>query len=197
MTFKEMANIIMNHCIDRDSAENIAQDIMIALDEENNVKENVTEPICSKAIQKKPEGFKTFINGHLLCSLYDQDAPDYEEKDSDDNYAILARMTAAKILSDFEFYGDMYYRLEDWLTDLLLGNDAHIPIGIEYEYLKCALRVEIRDFFESRSCKLLEADDIEEVVERLLYHCSENVLNMNFISDIVDEYLLEIERESE
>lgn len=39
--------------------------------------------------------------------------------------------------------------------------------------------------------KDIESDDIEECVDRIVNHFSRNVLDMDFISDIVDEYIKE------
>lgn len=101
------------------------------------------------------------------------------------------RDKAARILGQLELYGDFYYQLEDWLTDFLDGKERDMPRGIEGEYLRCALRVELRDFFDSKDIEDIESDDIEECVDRILNHCSVNVLDMDFISDIVDEYIEE------
>lgn len=103
-----------------------------------------------------------------------------------------ARQLAAEILSHFELYGNFYYQLEDWLTDFLNGKKRDLPRGIEGEYLRCALRVELRDFFDNKDdIEDIESDDIEECVDRIVNHCSVNVLDMDFISDIVDEYVKE------
>lgn len=103
-----------------------------------------------------------------------------------------SREKAARILGQLELYGDFYYKLEDWLTDFLDGKEHDLPRGIEGEYLRCALRVELRDFFDNKDyIEDIESDDIEECVDRILNHCSVNVLDMDFISDIVDEYVEE------
>ena len=107
-----------------------------------------------------------------------------------------SRELAARILGQLELYGSFYYQIEDWLTDFLDGKEHDLPIGIEGEYLRCALRVELRDFFYNRDdIDDIESEDIEECVNRIIYHVSENTLNMNFISDIVDEYVEEKKEE--
>ena len=75
-----------------------------------------------------------------------------------------ARQLASRILGQLELYGDMYYALEDWLTDFLEGNEHDLPEGIESEYLKCALRVEVRDYFDSNNAIDVEPEDIENVI---------------------------------
>ena len=149
MDFKTIRNIIMRYCIDRDTAENIAQDILIALEEAG---EDID---------------------------FDQFDPVKEK--------------AAEMLSEFQFYGDFYYQMEDWLVMALKGDIRSLPLGIDSEYLKCALRVEVRDFFESLSCHYYGDEDVEEVVERLINHFSENVLNMDFIQNTVKSFLKERE----
>ena len=99
-----------------------------------------------------------------------------------------ARQLASYILDNFEFYGEFYFKLEDWLTEVLQGNKPEPPRGIEGEYLACALRIELKDFFDNKNYSY-NAEDIEECVDRIINHCSVNVLDMDFISDIVDEYL--------
>lgn len=106
-----------------------------------------------------------------------------------------ARKLASEILGQIELYGNFYYKLEDWLTNFLEGRKFDLPRGIEGEYLRCALRVEIRDFFDSEEIEDIESSDIEECVDRIINHCSENVLNMDFIKDIVNEYIEEREEE--
>ena len=102
------------------------------------------------------------------------------------------RQLAAEILGNFELYGKFYYEMEDWLTDFLEGKKRNPPLGVQGEYLRCALRVELRDFFDSKDdIEDIESSDIEECVDRIVNHCSVNVLDMDFISDIVDEYIEE------
>lgn len=102
-----------------------------------------------------------------------------------------SRNKAARLLGQIELYGDFYYQLEDWLTDFLDGKERDIPRGIEGEYLCCALRIEVRDFFDAKNIEDVESSEIEECVNRIINHPSVNVLDINFISDIVDEYIEE------
>ena len=115
-----------------------------------------------------------------------------KQADKDIHRPLTCRSIATELLGQFELYGDMYYQLEDWLTARLEGLNPDIPKGIEGEYLKCALRIEVRDFFDSKDIKDVESSDIEECVDRIVNHCSVNVLDTQFISDIVDEYITEI-----
>lgn len=101
-----------------------------------------------------------------------------------------ARRLASYILNDFEFYGEFYFKLEDWLTEVLQGHKLAMPRGIDGEYLSCALRVKLKDYFDHRNYSYT-AEDIEECVDRIVNHCFVNVLNMDFISDIVDDYIEE------
>lgn len=100
-----------------------------------------------------------------------------------------ARQLASRILGQVELYGDFYYQVEDWLTDFLEGNEHDLPVGIESEYLKCALRVEVRDYFDARGAIDIEPDDIEKVIDELFENFSQSVYNMDFISDTVSDYI--------
>ena len=100
-----------------------------------------------------------------------------------------ARQLASRILGQLELYGDMYYALEDWLTDFLEGNEHDLPEGIESEYLKCALRVEVRDYFDARGAIDISSEDIENVIDELFDNFSQSVYNMDFISDTVSDYI--------
>ena len=108
-----------------------------------------------------------------------------------------ARIIAAKILSEFNFSADMYYKLEDWITDIIEQRNTPVPKGIESEYLCCALRVEVEDLLNSKDMKDIKSEDIEECVNRIINHNSINVLDMDFISDIVDDYIEEMTNEGE
>lgn len=102
-----------------------------------------------------------------------------------------ARQLACDILQQFRFYGEYYYRLEDWLTKMIEGLYTPIPFGFESEYLKCALQVELEDIFNSKGIHSISDEDIQECVQRLTNHINRNVLDMDFIEDIVDEYIEE------
>jgi hypothetical protein len=114
-----------------------------------------------------------------------------KQADKDIHRPLTCRSIAIELLSQFELYGDMYYQLEDWLTAKLEGLNPDIPKGVEGEYLKCALRIEVRDFFDNKGIENIEASDIEECVERITKHMYVNVLDTQFIEDIVDEYVTE------
>jgi hypothetical protein len=100
-----------------------------------------------------------------------------------------ARQLASRILGQVELYGDFYYQVEDWLTDFLEGNEHDLPVGIESEYLKCALRVEVRDYFDARGAIDISSEDIENVIDELFDNFSQSVYNMDFISDTVSDYI--------
>lgn len=100
-----------------------------------------------------------------------------------------ARQLASRILGQLELYGDFYYQIEDWLTDFLEGNEHDLPEGIESEYLKCALRVEVRDYFDARGAIDISSEDIENVIDELFDNFSQSVYNMDFISDTVSDYI--------
>jgi hypothetical protein len=103
----------------------------------------------------------------------------------------INRQLATKILKPFLYRGEFYYKLEDWITDVLDGKDTAPPLGIEGEHLMCALRLEVSDFVEAFEA---EVDDefIEECVEELINHHA-NVLDMNLIEEVVENKLNEEE----
>jgi hypothetical protein len=101
---------------------------------------------------------------------------------------------AATILKDTMLYGDFYYEIEDWLIKCLKGEDIELPYGTESEYLKCAIRVEVRDYFEGVNTEYTD-EDIENVVDRLFNHFNESVLNQEFIESETSKYLIERNQE--
>lgn len=103
---------------------------------------------------------------------------------------VSARQQAIEILEDTMLYGDFYYEMEDWLTECLCGNITELPYKMESEYLKCALRVQVRDYFEGANADYND-EDIENVVSRLFNHFSEPVFNEYFIITETDRYLIE------
>ena len=105
-----------------------------------------------------------------------------------------ARDKATKILQDVELYGDFYYKIEDWLTNCLKGNYTELPYGTESEYLKCALRVQFKEFAQESHAEL-EDEDIEYMVETVFDHFSENALNMEFLVEVFKKCLVERNQE--
>ena len=101
-----------------------------------------------------------------------------------------ARRLASYILNNFEFYGEFYFKLEDWLTEILQGNKPEIPKGIEGEYLACALRIKLKDLFDNKNYSYT-AKDIEECISRIINHHYVDIFNMDFIYEIVDKYIEE------
>lgn len=116
-----------------------------------------------------------------------------KQVDPDINAVSTHRILAASILDHFEFYGDMYYLLEDWLTLKLQGENPEFPIGIDGEYLRCALRIELRDLNEVYCHSQLTTEDLENCVEKIINHNSVNVLDMEFILEILLETMEEKE----
>jgi hypothetical protein len=103
---------------------------------------------------------------------------------------VSARQQAIEILEDTMLYGDFYYEIEDWLTECLCGNITELPYGVDSEYLKCAIRIEVKDYFEGVNANYTD-EDIENVIDRLFNHFSESVLNQSFIESEVSRYLIE------
>lgn len=99
-----------------------------------------------------------------------------------------ARQLASRILGQLELYGDFYYKVEDWLTDFLEGNEHDMPYGIESEYSRMALRVEIRKHFDDQNAIDISSDDIEKVVDLLLKGFS-RLFYTDFIYDTVRDYI--------
>lgn len=100
-----------------------------------------------------------------------------------------SRKLASQILGQVELYGDFYYKLEDWLTNFLEGRKHDLPRGTEGEYLRSALRIEVRDYFDcNENIEDIESEDIEEVVDRIV-NSSCNILNMDLIEEAVEEYI--------
>ena len=105
-----------------------------------------------------------------------------------------ARHKASKILQDVELYGDVYYKVEDWLTNCIKGEYTALPYEVESEYLKCALRVQFKEFAQEAHVEL-EDEDIEYMVETVFDHFSENALNMEFLVDVFKKCLIERNQE--
>lgn len=99
------------------------------------------------------------------------------------------RQLAAKILSYFMYQGEFYYEMEDWLTKVLSGEDIAPPLGIDSEYLPCALRLEIMDYLSDYESEA-SVEDIEDCVNTLL-KSDISLLNMEAIEDVVQSKLKE------
>lgn len=100
---------------------------------------------------------------------------------------VSARQQAIEILEDTMLYGEFYYEMEDWLTKCLCGNKTELPYGMESEYLKCALRIKIREYFKEHSATYND-EDIENVLDRL---SSDYVLDLYYIEPKIHDYLIE------
>ena len=110
-----------------------------------------------------------------------------------DRYQIIqsnARERAIIILQDSQLYGSVYYTMEDWLTQCLEGNITELPFEMDSEYLRCAIRIEIKNYFEDVNAQYTDRE-VEEVLNRLFYHFNESVLNQTLINDTVHRYLCE------
>jgi hypothetical protein len=99
-----------------------------------------------------------------------------------------ARQLASRILGQLELYGDFYYQVEDWLTDFLEGNEHDMPYGIESEYLRMALRVEVRDYLDSSDIEY-DSEDVENIVNDCFDCFGVSVLNDDFIQETVARYV--------
>lgn len=99
-----------------------------------------------------------------------------------------ARQLASRILGQLELYGDFYYQVEDWLTDFLEGNEHDMPYGIESEYLRMALRVEVRDYLDSSDIEY-DSEDVENIVNDCFECFGVSVLNDDFIQENVARYV--------
>jgi hypothetical protein len=98
-----------------------------------------------------------------------------------------SRKLATKIVDIFEFYGNAYYEVEDWVTACIEGYHSDVP-NIDYEYLKCAVAVEVRDYL-NRSGINYNDHTIRECVDAC-FDCYENsVLNTEFIQETVARYI--------
>lgn len=113
-----------------------------------------------------------------------------KQVDKNINHPMTCRSIAAMILDGFEFYGELYYKLEDWLTAKLQGDKVNVPFGLESEYLICALRIELRDLLDSIEFNYTQ-EDIEEIIKRMLNDFSNSVLNNEYIEDTVKNYITE------
>lgn len=99
-----------------------------------------------------------------------------------------ARQKAARMLEGFRFYGDAYYRMEDWLTDFLEGNERPIPYGMDPEYLRMTLRAETEDYISMTHPDFKYTNQfIEECVDFMLDAISISVLNDDYIHDCIEE----------
>ena len=98
-----------------------------------------------------------------------------------------ARENSIKMLEKTEFYGDDYYKMEDWVTDVIKGENKTIPLN-ERMCLDYVLRAEVKDI---AFCNDIEIDDeqVEEILDELHHHFSEDVLNRDFIYDEVQYFI--------
>lgn len=114
---------------------------------------------------------------------------------------IDAKTKAQKILSDLPLYGIMYYQLEDWLTDCIEGKFREMPLGTEAEFLKGALRLEIKDYLEYKDNNITLTpndvtsvqytdEDVENILDIILDDFNNNALNTEFIQDMCTHYTL-------
>lgn len=105
-----------------------------------------------------------------------------------------ARQLASRILGQLELYGDFYYKVEDWLTDFLEGNEHDMPYGIESEYLRMALRVEVRDYLDASDIEY-DSTDVENIVNDCFDCFGVSVLDDEFIQENVARYVANKEEE--
>lgn len=99
-----------------------------------------------------------------------------------------ARQKAARILKNFRFYGEIYYKIEDWLTDFLEENEKPIPNGMDPEYLRMTLRAEIEDYISMTHPDFKYTNQfIEECVDFMLDASGISTLNDTYIHDCIEE----------
>ena len=96
-----------------------------------------------------------------------------------------ARQMASRMLGQTELYGEFYYKMEDWLTKFLEGDEHDLPSGIDKEYLKCALRIEMSNYLDDYDLEY-DSDLIESFVDTLLQG---EVFNRYFIEETINNYL--------
>ena len=102
-----------------------------------------------------------------------------------------ARFLAIDILSHFEIHHDFYFEMEDWLTDMLSGNPRPVPSRIYRQYLKSALRVEVKDLNTDYDYNLTD-EDVDNVVDNILSVLNlESVLNHKLIERKCQQYACE------
>jgi hypothetical protein len=129
---------------------------------------------------------------HLLHPISNAYAFNIARKQADKNinHPMTCRRIASILLDELEFHGEMYYKLEDWLTAKLQGEEINIPFGLESEYLLCALRIEVRNLLDSVEF-YYTPEDIEEIVRRMINDFSNSVLNNDYIEDTIKAYIIE------
>ena len=101
-----------------------------------------------------------------------------------------AKELAIKILEHTNLYGEEYYKVEDAIIQVLLGEE---PEPVDYDIIDYhnAIRAEVRNWTESEYGVLLEDEEIEDLVEQICNHFSESALNLNFIQSVINRYMLE------
>ena len=99
-----------------------------------------------------------------------------------------ARQIASRMLGQTELYGEFYYKMEDWLTKFLEGDEHDLPKGIESEYLRMALRVEVRDYLDSSEIEY-DSEDVENIINNCFECFGVSVLNDDFIQENVARYI--------
>lgn len=116
-----------------------------------------------------------------------------------------SRQTAIKIIEGLglELYGEDYYKVEDYITSVLEGNN---PSPIHIDTFKCYLRENVKDYLEEKigldeddECHIekelaSDGDFIEEIVDELLdedlFHGME-LVNSGVITDKCKEKILD------
>ena len=96
-----------------------------------------------------------------------------------------ARQMASRMLGQTELYGEFYYKMEDWLTKFLEGDEHDLPSGIDREYLKCALRIEVSNHLDSYELEY-DSDLVEYFVDKLV---QTEIFKSDFIERTINDYL--------
>ena len=101
-----------------------------------------------------------------------------------------AKELAIKILADTRLYGEDYYKAEDYVTQILLGEEPE-PINHDILSYHNAIRAEVDSWTQSEYGVALEDEEIEDLTNKICNDFSESALNLNFIQSVINRYMLE------
>lgn len=101
-----------------------------------------------------------------------------------------AKELAIKILADTRLYGKDYYKVEDNIIQILLGEEPE-PLDYDIFSYHNTIRAEVDNWTKSEYGVSLEDEEIEEIVQSICNHVSEPALNLNFIQSVINRYMLE------
>lgn len=101
-----------------------------------------------------------------------------------------AKELAIKILDDTRLYGEDYYKVEDNIIQILLGEEPE-PVNYDIVSYHNTIRAEVDCWTQSEYGVALEDEEIEELTEKICNDFSESALNLNFIQSVINRYMLE------